>query len=78
MNADKLLEMARATRDAALLRIREDFHKRWGTYWKCGRCGGPLSPTHVISHAPAAHAKKCPHGDHEIVLVNNGYSWTNR
>jgi rubrerythrin len=71
-----LVADAVAARNAAALKIREDFHKRWGSYWKCGRCGGPLLPGHAA--ASAEPAKPCPHGDHEIILVHNGYSWTTR
>ncbi len=76
LHADELLEMARATRDAAQLKIRETFHKRWGSYWKCGRCGGPLGLGPVSGVVIVA--KPCPHGDHEIVLTHNGYSWMTR
>lgn len=70
-----LVADAVAARDAAQLKIREAFHVRWSSYWKCGRCGGPLMPGHIVE---SGGVKRCPHGDHEIALVHNGYSWMTR
>jgi len=64
-NAHRLHELACATSNAALLKIRAEFDVRWGVYLKCSVCGA------------RAGLEGCPtHG--EVAIYTNRYSWTKR
>jgi len=62
--ADRLQQLAEETAAAARSRIRQTFQDRWGSYLKCGRCGGCIT----------VDDQRCPHGDHLAEPMRNGYA----
>lgn len=42
VSADELRRGAEQARDAALRKIRDAFHARWGWFFKCSNCGARL------------------------------------
>lgn len=69
MTYEELCEKSKEAKREAELEIRFAFHRRWGQYLKCGVCGGRLE---------LKLEGKCPHGNHQAVVIENGYSWVGR
>ncbi len=78
-NAMSLEERATEVKRAAELRIRVAFHRKWGSYWKCDKCGGRISDAVLDAHAFAMRddGPGCKQIDSPCCgkpVVRNGYS----
>ncbi len=70
VEVDRLQRLADETAAASRLRIRQAFHDRWGSYFKCRQCGGRIEYDEYVGR------ERCPHGPHTTDPMLNGYSWT--
>ncbi len=67
-----LIADANAARDAALEKIRNDFHARWGFFYKCLACGGRVEPGARDRYGPLEPGALCPCGSR--TFRSTGYS----
>lgn len=76
MTFDELCRLGADTHRNAMREIRLAFDTKWGSYFKCGGCGGRLE---VLEHAATTlTGTKCIHGDHPCIVIRNGYSLPGR
>lgn len=76
MTYDEFCKLATDQSNKALREIRDAFHFKWGAYYKCANCGGRIES--LRDRLADFAGTKCIHGDHECVVIVNGYSYPDR
>lgn len=72
VSAEEMHEQAIRMADQARYRERERFHRRWGNFSKCDRCGASSYVKRGLLHIES-YGERC-----SGTMGDAGYSWTAR